>query len=159
MTGLGMPQDLPRAYAQFTEAAQAGDPLALFNLGYMALHGMHPGVKPPGRRDIDAARRMFMAAANAGVGAGYNAIGVLYLTSAWWRWGLGGMEGVFIEMAVTQFGLAANLSHADGLYNLGLLYANGGWVGSCPRCMWMRTTWKSFVSFVKSYKENGQTKE
>ena len=69
--GLGVDRDEVDALARFRAAADLGDPLAMFNLGYMHMHGVGTGV------NHTEARLLFEKAASLDVAAAHNGVGVL----------------------------------------------------------------------------------
>ena len=139
LVGRGVPRDEALALQRFENAANQGDPLAMFNLGYMHMKGVGGTVK-----NYTKARELFENAADADIGAAYNGLGVLDYNG----WGMaGGAEGGTdegagpdagangnandtpgtpdINAARIRFELGAALGDPDALYNLATLYQTG----------------------------------
>jgi len=83
----------------------------------MNLKGLHV------ERNVTYAHELFTTAADLGLAAGHNALGVIYFK------GGGGFEQD-LSLALRHFQLAANMSNADGMFNAGTMMAAGvrpGW--------------------------------
>ena len=106
------------ALQQFQEAAAQGDPVAIFNVGYMQMRGI--GTQP----NATAAKRNFEAAAQHGLSAAFNGLGVLHFD------GPGGLP-VDYAAARKAFMSGAALGDPDAMFNLATIYAGA----RCHTCL------------------------
>jgi localization factor PodJL len=107
----GVPLNLAEAADWFDRAAKQGLPIAQFRLGGFYEKGF--GVK----RDLDAARRLYLAAAEAGNAKAMHNLAVLYAE------GIDGKPDY--PNAAKWFRKAADYGLSDSQYNLGILYGRG----------------------------------
>ena len=114
LLGRGVPRDEAEALRRFRVAADAGDALAGFNLGYMRMRGL--GGEPA---DRDEAAARFRDAAAAGVPAAHNGLGVLRYNG----WGGDGVKNA--SAAFAHFERGAEGGDPDAWFNLGALYQSG----------------------------------
>jgi localization factor PodJL len=110
--GRGLPQDFAAAAEWFERAGNQGLIPAQFRLGGLYEKGL--GVK----RDLDKARRLYVAAAEAGNAKAMHNLAVLHAEGA--------LEGKpDFPTAAKWFRKAAEHGITDSQYNLGILYARG----------------------------------
>jgi TPR repeat protein len=103
--------DYATAMVQFRIAAEDGNAVADYNIGFMYQNGL--GVAP----DYAQAMQFYQLAAARGETSALNQIGFLY------RNGLGVTQD-YVQ-AMHWYRLAADKGYAIGQYNVGFLYANG----------------------------------
>jgi TPR repeat protein len=139
--------DIPTAYRLLRQAADAGDPQAQVNLGYLYARGQ--GVAA----DQKEALRLYLLSADQGDGEGMNAVGYKYLfgtgiakdakRAVYWfclavsKGNPRGMNNLAVVLNAGQdfkrdeaearnlWEQSANLGHANSMANLGLSYLQG----------------------------------
>jgi TPR repeat protein len=106
-----LPQNYSKAMQCFREAADAGNPMAQYEIGWLYDNGL--GVT----KDHKEAMTWYLKAANAGIGPAMAKIGVPYTLG----------QGVTqdYEQAFVWFQKGANAGDADSMLGLGILYQSG----------------------------------
>jgi TPR repeat protein len=107
-------RDEQDALRRFGNAANLGDPLAMFNLGYMHMRGVGTEV------NHTEARRLFEKAASLDVAAAHNGVGVLDYNG--WATADGAPN---VVAARARFEAGAAAGDPDASFNLGTLYQTG----------------------------------
>jgi TPR repeat protein len=107
-------RDEQDALRRFGNAANLGDPLAMFNLGYMHMRGVGTEV------NHTEARRLFEKAASLDVAAAHNGVGVLDYNG--WATADGAPN---VVAARARFEAGAAAGDPDASFNLGTLHQTG----------------------------------
>ncbi|KAA8491382.1 Protein sel-1-like 1 [Porphyridium purpureum] len=129
----GMPRDERRARYWFEKAAELYDARAMANLGFMYAHGLG-GLA----RDDALALELFERATEQNDAAGWNGLGWCY------TYGVGTPDRApDLAKAFKYFSKAAELGHAEAMYNVGVMQLSGA-TGSASAPKGAEFAFKSF---------------
>eukprot|EP00798_Chlamydomonas_sp_ICE-L_P030619 gene30619-35630_t len=112
LMGQGMEMDLEGAWNDFEAAAAQGDEHAIFNLGYMAMKGLHVP------ENMTRAREYFEKATVKDLSYAHNGVGVM-------QWNGQGGFPANLTAAFISFEKGAAGNNSDSVYNMALMLSSG----------------------------------